>query len=85
MWTILICAAKLDRDWLQFNIEVKLGLHNPTRTTRLLMVVAHRVYHALRMQYSGMIVEAQDSSDFHGVHVRAMELACLHVGEMPWT
>ena len=56
---------------------MKLGLQNPSKVSVSLTVVAHRVYHKLKMQYYGMILGAQQSGHFDTVIDTALELGCL--------
>ena len=77
MWPILTSCAKLGREWLVVGTAMKLGLHNPTRTSVSLTLVAHRVYHKLRFQYASVVMEAQQSGHYDALIDLALELGII--------
>ena len=59
LWPIITSCARLGKEWLEVGTAMKLGLQNPTKILVSLTMVAHRVYHKMRFQYTSVILEAR--------------------------
>ena len=82
LWTITTCAACLDTSWLSRDIPHKLCLMNPSHRSILLMVLTHRVYHRLKLGYTGRIHVAQDANNFDEIPLLSFEVARLIANDL---
>ena len=81
LWTILTSCAGLGVDWLGVGLDTRLGMCNPSRTTISLLVVAHRAYHRLRMEYPQVVNDGQRDEGIDRLHELFRELCCLFWAE----
>ena len=55
----------------------------PTRDSLERLVIAHQVYHALRLGYRELVVKAIKTKDFDALHVFACDLIHANIAEFP--
>ena len=77
LWTILSSVAGLGAEALSDSPAKRLGLQSPSQTSFILITVASRCYHAIRMDNKALLDRALTTHDFSDVWELLLELAIV--------
>ena len=82
LWTILVSCAGLGTAALHDSPVQRLGLANPTKQRFILITLASRCFHGIRMNHSAQVDLAIRERDFSNVQTLLLELALIHFKEL---
>ena len=77
LWTTIASCANLSAAWFCNDIGTQLELQNANHHSLKILCVSFRLYHAIKMGYYDLVLEAQASGIFDKIQLLAFELGNL--------